>query len=179
MITTRSKGFQLLDNNIEVLRKGIESRLNKTKGKGWENEFIKRKGKYYPKFEETKSIDYNMIPALVDDYSNSFDNGAWLKQEELLVLFSTVRDYRNKIAHHDEFNESSLLNLVTSLREAFKMLNLGSRFNELDESRSLGSRSHIKVAPIPYLTNSNSPALQLEESDKKGRVMLKIRIGCT
>ena len=167
MISTRSKGFQLLDNNIEVLRKGIESRLNKTKGKGWENEFIKRKGKYYPKFEETKSIDYNMIPALVDDYSNSFDNGAWLKQEELLVLFSTVRDYRNKIAHHDEFNESSLLNLVTSLREAFKMLNLGSRFNELDESRSLGSRSHIKVAPIPYLTNSNSPALQLEESDKE------------
>ena len=32
MITARSKGFQLLDNNIEVLRLAIESLLNKTKG---------------------------------------------------------------------------------------------------------------------------------------------------
>ena len=167
MITARSKGFQLLDNNIEVLRIRIESLLNRNKGPEWKKEFIRRKGKYYPKFEETKNLDYNLLPALVADYSQSFDNGALLKQKELLRLFSSVRDSRNKIAHHDEFNERSLLSLVTSLREAFKMLNLSSRFNELDESRSMGSRSHIKVAPIPYLTNSNSPALQLEESDEE------------
>ena len=169
MISARSKGFQLLDNNIEVLRMGIESLLNKTKGKGWENEFIKRKGKYYPKFEETKSIDYNMIPALVDDYSNSFDNGAWLKQEELLLLFSSVRDYRNKIAHHDEFNERLLQSLVTSLREAFKMLNLGSRFNELAELKMASARPHIKGAALPnsYPKTPNRSALQMEESDEE------------
>ena len=60
MITARSKGFQLLDNNIEVLRMGIESLLNKTKGIGVEKGIHQRKGKYYPKFEETKSIDYNI-----------------------------------------------------------------------------------------------------------------------
>ena len=120
MITARSKGFQLLDSNIEVLRLGIESLLYKTKGIGWKKEFIKRKGKYYPKFEETKNIDYNLLPALVADYSQIFDNGAWLKPEQLLELFSSVRDFRNKIAHHDEFDESSLGILVTSLREALK-----------------------------------------------------------
>lgn len=172
MITARSKGFQLLDSNIEVLRMGIESLLNKTKGTGWKKEFIKRRGKYYPKFEETKSIDYNIIPALVTDYSNSFDNGAWLKQVVLLELFSSVRDYRNKIAHHYEFNESSLLSLVRSLREAFKMLNLATKFNELDESRTIGSKSHIKGAaiPRPYLSNSNPPALQIAESAEEQQV---------
>lgn len=169
MITARSKGFQLLDNNIEVLRMGIESLLNRTKGSDWKKEFIKRKGKYYSAFEETKSIDYNIIPALVTDYSNSFDNGAWLKQEVLLELFSSVRDYRNKIAHHDEFNERSLLSLVTSLREAFTMLNLGSRFNDLDESRNTISKTHVKGAaiPRPYLSNSNRPSLQIEESTEE------------
>ena len=52
-----------------------------------------------------------------------------MKQKELLVLFSSVRDHRNKIAHHDEFNESSLDKLVHRL-EAFTMLNLGTRFND-------------------------------------------------
>ena len=166
MITTRSKGFQLLDNNIDVLRMGIESLLNKTKGPGWKKKFIKRKGKYYPKFEETESIDYNLIPALIADYSQSFDNGAWLQQGKLLELFSSVRDQRNKIAHHDEFNESSLMNLVQSLRKAFTMLNLGSRFNELDELRTIDSKSHIKAAaiPRPYLSNSNCQAVQIEEN---------------
>ena len=73
MITARSKGFQLLDNNIEVLRIGIESLLNKTKGPEWKKNFIRRKGKYYRDFGETRSIDYNIIPALVADYSNSFN----------------------------------------------------------------------------------------------------------
>ena len=169
MITARSKGFQLLDNNIEVLRMGIESLLNKTKGIGWKKEFINRKGKYYPKFEETKSIDYNIIPALVTDYSNSFDNGAWLKQQVLLELFSSVRDYRNKIAHHDEFNESSLGILVTSLREAFKMLNLGSKFNELEDLRMHSIQPNIKgaVLPRPYIKTSKSPSLQMAESDEE------------
>lgn len=170
MITARSKGFQLLDNNIEVLRMGIESLLNKTKGTGWKKEFIKRRGKYYPKFEETENLDYNLLPALVADYSQTFDNGAWLKQEELLGLVSSVRDYRNKITHHDEFNERSLQILVQSLRQAFTMLNLGSRFNDLDESRTIGSASYIKGAafPRPYFNNSNHrPALQIEESTEE------------
>ena len=169
MITARSKGFQLLDNNIEVLRMGIESLLNKTKGIGWKKEFINRKGKYYAKFEETKSIDYNIIPALVTDYSNSFDNGAWLKQQVLLELFSSVRDYRNKIAHHDEFNESSLGILVRSLREAFKMLNLGSKFNELEDLRMSSIQPNIKGAalPRPYIKTSKSPSLQMAESDEE------------
>ena len=140
MITTRSKGFQLLDNNIDVLRIGIESLLNKTKGPEWKKNFIKRKGKNYPKFEETENLDYNLLPALVADYSQSFDNGPWLKQKELLELFSSVRDFRNKIAHHDEFNERSLMILVQSLKKAFTMLNLGSRFNDLDELRLLAPR---------------------------------------
>ena len=165
MITARSKGFQLLDINIEVLRIGIESLLNKTKGPEWKKNFIKRKGKYYRDFGETGSIDYNIIPALVADYSNSFNHGALMKQRELLVLFSSVRDHRNKIAHHDEFNESSLSKLVNALREAFTMLNLGTRFNELDESRTTRSKSHIKGAaiPRPYLSNSNYPASQIDE----------------
>ena len=91
MITARSKGFQLLDNNIEVLRLAIESLLNKTKGPEWKKNFIKRKGRNYRDFGETGSIDYNIIPALVADYSNSFNNGAWLKQKELLELFGSVR----------------------------------------------------------------------------------------
>lgn len=169
MITARSKGFQLLDNNIEVLRIGIESLLNKTKGPEWKKNFIRRKGKYYRDFGETGSIDYNIIPALVADYSNSFNHGALMKQNELLVLFSSVRDHRNKIAHHDEFNESSLKVLVQSLREAFIMLKLGTRFNELDEARTTGSASHIKGAAIPksYLNNSNSPASQIEDSTEQ------------
>lgn len=169
MITARSKGFQLLDNNIEVLRLAIESLLNKTKGPEWKKNFIRRKGKYYPKFEETENLDYNLLPALVADYSQSFDNGPWLKQKELLELFSSVRDFRNKIAHHDEFNESSLKVLVQSLREAFIMLNLGTRFNELDEARTTRSGSHIKGAaiPRPYFNNSNSPASQIEESTEQ------------
>ena len=169
MITARSKGFQLLDNNIEVLRVGIEALLNKTKGPEWKKSFIKRRGKYYPKFEETENLDYNLLPALVADYSQSFDNGPWLKQKELLELFSSVRDFRNKIAHHDEFNESSLINLVQALRDAFSMLNLGTRFNDLDESRVAGSESHIKGAaiPRPYLSDSNRPALKIEESPEQ------------
>ena len=169
MITDRSRGFQLLDNNIEVLRVAIESLLNKTKGPEWKKNFIKRKGKYYRDFGETGSIDYNIIPALVADYANSFNNGAWLKQKELLELFSSVRDFRNKIAHHDVFNESSLRILVQSLREAFLMLNLGTRFNDLDESRVAGSESHIKGAAIPrsYLSDSNRPALIIEESPER------------
>lgn len=165
MITARSKGFQLLDNNIEVLRIGIESLLNKTKGPEWKKNFIRRKGKYYRDFGETGSIDYNIIPALVADYSNSFNHGALMKQQELLVLFSSVRDHRNKIAHHDEFNESSLSKLVHALREAFTMLNLSTRFNELDESRTTRSKSQIKGAaiPRPYLSNSNYPASQIDE----------------
>jgi hypothetical protein len=170
MITARSKGFQLLDNNIEVLRIGIESLLNKTKGPEWKKNFIRRKGKYYPKFEETENLDYNLLPALVADYSQSFDNGPWLKQKELLELFSSVRDFRNKIAHHDdEFNESSLMILVQSLKKAFTMLNLDTRFNDLDESRTTGSASYIKGAaiPRPYFNNSNRPALQTEESTEQ------------
>ena len=169
MITTRSKGFQLLDNNIDVLRIGIESLLNKTKGPEWKKNFIKRKGKNYPKFEETENLDYNLLPALVADYSQSFDNGPWLKQKELLELFSSVRDFRNKIAHHDEFNERSLMILVQSLKKAFTMLNLGSRFNDLDELRTTGSASYIKGAaiPKPYFNNSNRPALQIEESTEQ------------
>jgi hypothetical protein len=172
MITARSKGFQLLDNNIEVLRIGIESLLNKTKGPEWKKNFIRRKGKYYPKFEETENLDYNLLPALVADYSQSFDNGPWLKQKELLELFSSVRDFRNKIAHHDEFNESSLMTLVQSLKKAFTMLNLGTRFNDLDESRTTGSASYIKGAaiPRPYFNNSNRPALQIEESSEEQQV---------
>ena len=169
MITARSKGFQFLDNNIDVLRLGIESLLNKTKGPEWKKNFIKRKGRNYSDFGETGSIDYNIIPALVADYSNSFNNGAWLKQKELLELFGSVRDCRNKIAHHDEFDESSLKVLVKSLREAFIMLNLGTRFNDLDESRTTGSESHIKGAalPRPYFNNSNRPASQKEESTEQ------------
>ena len=172
MITARSKGFQFLDNNIDVLRLGIESLLNKTKGPEWKKNFIKRKGKHYKKFGETSKIDYNIIPALVEDYSNSFNNGAWLKQEVLFELFSSVRDFRNKIAHHDEFNESSLKILVQSLQQAFTMLNLGSRFNDLDVSRTTGSKTHIKGAAIPrlYLSNSNRPALQTEDSAKEQQV---------
>ena len=86
MITARLKGFQLLDSNIEALRAGIEKILDKTKGPDWKSSFAKRKGEYYKKFIETKNIDYNLIPALVSDYSNSFDNGAWLKQDVLLNL---------------------------------------------------------------------------------------------
>ena len=169
MITTRSQGFQLLDNNIEVLRIGIESLLNKTKGPEWKKNFIRRKGKYYPKFEETENLDYNLLPALVADYSQSFDNGPWLKQKELLELFSSVRDFRNKIAHHDEFNESSLMILVQSLKKAFIMLNLGARFNDLDETKTTDSASYIKGASIPksYFKNSNRPTLQIEESTEQ------------
>ena len=172
MITARSKGFQFLDSNIDVLRLGIESLLNKTKGRDWKKNFIKRKGKHYKKFGETSNIDYNILPALVEDYSNSFNNGAWLKQEVLLELFSSVRDFRNKIAHHDEFNESSLNILVQSLQQAFIMLNLGSRFNGLDEFRGTNSKTHIKGAaiPRPYLDNFNRTALQLEDSAKEQNI---------
>ena len=64
MITTRSKGFQLLDNNIDALRIGIESLLNRPKDRSGKN-FIKRKGKNYPKFEETENLDYNLLPLLL------------------------------------------------------------------------------------------------------------------
>ena len=54
MITARSKGFQLLDSNIEVFRAGIEGILDRTKGPEWKSSFAKRKGEYYKKFVETK-----------------------------------------------------------------------------------------------------------------------------
>lgn len=172
MITARSKGFQLLDSNIEVFRAGIERILDRTKGPEWKSSFAKRKGEYYKKFVETKEIDYNLIPALVSDYPNSFDNGAWLKQDVLLDLVSSVRDLRNLIAHHAEFNEHSLRVLTESLRGAFKMLNLGSRFQELDNQRIPNSTVHIKGSAFTRKVNNpkndgyiNIPPQDFEDVD--------------
>lgn len=68
MITDRSRGFQLLDNNIEALRVAIESLLNKTKGLEWKKNFIKRKGKYYSQFkrqEEYIIVDQSELELLL------------------------------------------------------------------------------------------------------------------
>ena len=174
MITARSKGFQLLDTNIKVLRTRIEKILDSTQGLEWKDTFAKGKGQYYPNFLETKNIDYNIIPALVSDFPNSFDDGACLKQDVLLRLVSSVRDYRILILVNScsIFNENSLQALTESLREAFKMLNLGSGFQELDNQRIPNSTVHIKGSAFTRKVNNpkndgyiNIPPQDFEDVD--------------
>ena len=167
MITERSVGYQLLDSNIEALRELIERILTKSKGPHWKTAFAKRKGKYYPQFVETENIDYNLIPVLVSDYPNSFNDRIAIRgDDDLLFLFSYVRDCRNTIAHHAEFNEKSLIQLIATLRQAFEILGIGSHYHEV----TLGSYQNDNLTEdIVKNTKTNvssrkSPSLLIDEN---------------
>jgi len=157
MITARSKGFQVLDNNIGTLRLFIDGFLSRAKGSDWKERFGTRSGKYYPKFVETHSIDYNLIPALVHDYNRTFNEFIPVGEEgQLHILFSKVRDGRNAIAHHSDFSEASLKSLVESLRRAFKTLGLGQKFIDLNSDNVKSSHTLIQRSSIakPYMPSN-------------------------
>lgn len=156
MNTARLKGYQLLESNIEVFRTRIENILDSTQVLEWKETFVKGKGQYYPNFLETKNIDYNIIPYLISDFPKRFDDGSCLKQDNLLRIVSSVRDYRILILVNpcSIFNENSLQALTESLREAFKMLNIGSRFQEIDNQRIPNSIKHTKGSAFTRKDNN-------------------------
>lgn len=167
MITERSIGYQLLDSNIEALRELVDKILTNSKGPQWKMAFAKRKGKYYPQFVETENIDYNLIPVLVNDYPNSFNDRIALRGDDnLLFLTSVVRDCRNKIAHHAEFNEESLIELTDSLRKAFEILGIGSNYNEVAFGSNQNDRltEDIAKGTMTNVSSRKSPSLLIDEN---------------
>jgi hypothetical protein len=146
-VTSRQKGYVLLDSNLKEIQTVVGRRLSIwLNDSNWETIV---KNRIYGSRDDAPNelnLDYNDFPVIVRNYPSAFPSLS-NEKSDIFRLFAEVRDKRNQIAHHLPFSESSLENLHEDLAKIFNYFHITSKFqlitNQIESSPNQEAKSHI------------------------------------